>query len=182
MTAARTFPGMVDSAKEYFNHDADVMVIHNGTVKPFEDLEFHPELEQIFWNDQSLQEVLQKWFGDDHPKKLKTLARCRFGALNFSPDFDGENATPDYCQCPHRGNCIGENIVCRPAIINGQEVTVEEITILKEISGNDKNTTIANRLGYCLGTFIVKKTALYKKCRFITKQHAAITLFIEGLL
>lgn len=178
----RTYPGMLDHSKEYFNSGPDVMMIHNGRVEKFEDVPEHPELAKIIATEKDLNDILTAWFGDNEKQKQKTLARCRFGALNFSPDIDGDIVVSDHADCPHRGKCRGEFIVCQKPIINGETVTTQEIEILKEICGNDKNTTIAENMGYALGTFKVLKTALYKRCRFITKQHAATVLFLEGLL
>lgn len=181
-TNVRMYPGMLCAGKEYFNNGAEVMVIHEGTVKNFHDLPEHPELAGIISAERELNEILTKWYGTNELQKQKTLARCRFGALNFSADFYEGDVLSDRCECPHRGNCSGENIICKPAKINGAEVTEEEIAILREVAGNDKNTTIADKLGYCLGTFKVKLTGIYKKCGLVTKQQSTLALFIEGLL
>ena len=178
----RSYPGMLDHSKEYFNNGPDVMMIHNGHVKKFDEVSEHPELAHIIATESDLNRILTEWFHDDERLKQKTLAKCRFGALNFSADINGETVVSDHADCPHRGKCRGEFIVCREPLINGETVTNEEIKILKEICGNDKNTTIADNLGFALGTFKVMKTSLYKKCRFITKQQAAKVLFLEGLL
>lgn len=178
----RTYPGMLDHSKEYFNNGPDVMMIHNGVVQKFDEVPEHPELAQIIATESDLNRILTEWFQDDEQLKLKTLAKCRFGALNFSADINGEIVVSDHADCPQRGKCSGEFIVCRQPVINGETVTAEEIEILKEICGNDKNTTIAGNLGYALGTFKVLKTSIYQRCRFITKQQAAKVLFLEGLL
>ncbi len=178
----RTYPGMLDHSKEYFNNGADVMMIHNGVVKKFEDVPEHPELAQIIATDDDLRSLLTDWFDDNEQMKQKTLARCRFGGLNFMADIHGETIVSDHAHCPHRGKCRGEFIVCQKPVINGETVTNQEIEILKEICGNDKNTTIASNMGFAVGTFKVLKTSLYKRCRFITKQQAAKALFLEGLL
>ena len=178
----RSYPGMLDHSKEYFNNGPDVMMIHNGVVQKFDEVPEHPELAQIIATESDLNRILTEWFHDDEHLKQKTLAKCRFGALNFSADIHGETVVSDHADCPHRGKCRGEFIVCQKPLINGETVTTEEIEILKEICGNDKNSTIADNLGFALGTFKVVKTSIYKKCRFITKQQAAKVLFLEGLL
>lgn len=182
MTTSRIYPGMICNGKEYFNNGSDVMLIHNGQVRKFEDLPHHPELAEIIESENELNQVLTKWHGNNERQKQKQLARCRFGALNFSPDFKDGNIYTDHSNCPHRGSCIGEHIVCKPAKLNGAVITEEEITILREVAGNDKNTAIADNLGYCFGTFKVKLTAIYKKCGIVTKQQSALAMFWEGLL
>lgn len=179
----RTYPGMLDTSKEYFNSGRDVMMIHNGSVKRFEDVCSHPELQQIIESETDLQKVLNEWHPNDQLSQQKVVARCRFGALNFSPDFSGGQNVADHSDCPHRGSCIGENIVCKPVSVDGVQLTVEELTILRALTGDDKNTTIAGKLGYATGTFFVQKTRIYSKFnRLITKQQIARMLFLEGLL
>ena len=182
MTHTRLYPGMLDSSKEYFNSGHDVMMIHNGTVQKFEDVTAHPELAQIIAEEKDLNNIMFEWFGNNDFMKQKTLAKCRFGALNFFADINEDEATPDHSTCPFRGKCGGENIICKPVEINGETVTLEEITILKEVCGDDTNTNIAKKLGYAQGTFNVKKSNLYDKLGFNTKQHAVLTLMFEGLL
>ncbi|KFF26894.1 helix-turn-helix transcriptional regulator [Chryseobacterium vrystaatense] len=178
----RIYPGMIDQSKEYFNHENDVLVIESGSIKKFEDIEEHQELEKILNEDTELNVILVKWFGDNKQVKLRTLARCRFGALNFTPDFSFDEISNDYCECEYRGNCEGENIVCKPIAFKGKEISNQEIDLLKELSTNDKNSTIADRLGLPVGTFNVLKTNTYQKFGFLTKQQLTKELYIEGLL
>ena len=173
---------MIDQSKEYFNHENDVLVIDSGSIKKFEDIEDHPELENILNEDTELNILLNKWFGNDKQVKLRTIARCRFGALNFTPDFSSNEISYDYCDCEYRGNCEGENIICKPIEIKGKEISDQEIDLLKELSGNDKNSTIADKLGLPVGTFNVLKTNTYQKFGFLTKQQLTKELYLEGLL
>ena len=178
----RIYPGMLCCSKEYFNSGREVMLIHDGTVKNFDDVPEHPELALIIDNDMKLNAVLTLWFGTDERMKQKQLAKCRFGGLNFYADFNEDEEMADFVVCPHRGSCRGEGIVCKPVEIEGEIVTVEEIALLKEVCTDKPNYTIAQKLGYALGTFNVKKNNLYRKLGFKTKQHAAITMMFEGLL
>lgn len=178
----RIYPGMLDSSKEYFNSGPNVMMIHNGTVKNFDDVPDHPELAQIISEESDLQNILTEWFEDNELMKQKTLAKCRFGALNFFADINEDEIIHDHISCPFRGKCRGENIVCKPAEINGEEVSLEEISILKEVCSDSTNINIATKLGIPLGTLNVKKTNLYQKLGLPTKQHAVLTLLFEGLL
>ena len=178
----RIYPGMLDSSKEYFNSGHNVMMIHNGAVQNFDDVAEHPELAQIISEEKDLQEVLHNWFPDNTRMQQKTLAKCRFGALNFYADINDDEYTADHTNCPFRGKCAGENIVCKPAEINGELVPQQEIAILQEVCGDETNVNIAKKLQMPLGTFHVKKTNLYQKLGLTTKQHAVLTLLFEGLL
>ncbi|MCX8533060.1 LuxR family transcriptional regulator [Chryseobacterium luquanense] len=178
----RLYPGMLDTSKEYFNHGDHVLIIKNGSVKKFEDVDQHPELNKILDDEVELNLLLDKWFGNNTVVKLRTLARCRFGALNFTPDFSNDSSSHDYCECEYRGNCEGENIICKPVVFNGSEISDQEIKLLQELSTNEKNTAIADNLGLPIGTLNVNKTKTYQKFGLITKQQLTKDLFLEGLL
>lgn len=182
MTNKLLYPGMLDSSKEYFEADGEVFVIASGEVKNFEDVNHHPELKLIIESDKDLKNILQIMVGSNDLAQQKQLAKCRFGGLNFSPDFDSEKNTSDYIDCQHRGNCIGENIVCQPIFINGVEVSELEINLLKELATDKKNEAIASDLNMPLGTFNVTKTSLYRKLDIYNKPQSVFILMKEGLL
>ncbi len=178
----RIYPGMIDQSKEYFNYENDVFVIQSGEIKKFEDVSDHTELDHILDNEPELNKILTKWFGNDKKVKLRTLARCRFGALNFTPDFSQNKIFYDYCVCEYRGSCEGEGTVCKPVSFKDKEISDQEIELLKELSTNEKNSTIADKLGLPVGTFNVIKTNTYHKFGFLTKQQLTKELYLEGLL
>ena len=173
---------MIDQSKEYFNYGSNVLVIQNGEVKKFEEIAEHPELSKILDDEEDLNNLLTKWFGNDNQVKLRVLARCRFGALNFTPDFSSKGVSNDYCNCEYRGACEGENIICKPISFKGRKISDQEIDLLKELTTNEKNSTIAEKLDLPVGTFNVLKTNIYQKFGFITKQQLTQDLYLEGLL
>lgn len=178
----RPYPGMLDQSKEYFNHENNVLLIENGRIRKFEEVTNHPELDKILDDEPELAALLEKWFSGDTQVMLRTIARCRFGALNFTADFDGESIDHDYCDCVYRGACEGENIICKPVNFNGTKISDDEINLLKELSSNEKNLKIADNLGVPVGTLNVTKTKVYQKFGLITKQQLTKDLFLEGLL
>lgn len=177
----RTYPGMIDRSIEYFTKGDNVFKIKDGHVKLFNE-DSHPELEYILWSEPDLEPTLSKMCAGNYDQMLLKLADCRFGGLNFEPDFINGTATHDHRDCPFRGSCIGENIVCKPIEINGQPVTANEISILRECATNQKNLAIADHLNIPLGTLNVSKTRIYEKFGFVTKQQSTATLFEKGLL
>jgi DNA-binding CsgD family transcriptional regulator len=177
----RIYPGMIDQSKEYFNYDNDVFIITGGQIKRFDEIDNHPELQKILDDEEDLKELMEKWLGADHKAKLKTLASCRFGALNFTPDFNCDEISNDYSQCEYRGSCVGENIICKPVSFRGVEISNQEIKLLKMLTTNEKNSTIAQKMNLPVGTFNVLKTSTYKKFGFITKQQLTKELYLEGL-
>ncbi|AZA93015.1 Uncharacterised protein [Chryseobacterium nakagawai] len=178
----RIYPGMIDQSKEYFYHENDVFVICNGTIKKFEDVSEHPELKKIVDEDLLLNDLLTKYFGDNELIKLKVLAGCRFGGLNFVPDFSKEDVSNDSCECIYRGSCEGENVICKPMAFKGKQISTTEIELLKELSTNDKNSKIASDLNIPIGTFNKLKTSIYQKFDIVTKQQLTKELYLEGLL
>ncbi len=178
----KIYPGMLDTRIEYFSQAGNVWKMCGGKVKAFSDTN-HPELEKIIKDDPVLADVLSEMCWGDHFLMLQTLAECRFGGLNFIADFeDNGKYNHDFIDCPLRGRCRGENIVCQPLTINGVETTIRELEILRRCASDDKNTAIADSLNMPEGTFNVVKNETYKKLRIPTKQHLAITLTNEGLL
>lgn len=184
----RTFPGMLDTSKEYFTNESDVMLITGGRVYNFDEVTEHPELGEVINNDVDLQKRLQSWHPDNEKMQQKTLARCRFGALNFYADFSDGGSSSDFTICPKRGGCVGENIVCQPLVRSNTMFTNVEIDVMIRLAGEEKNTTIADQMGFATGTFFVLKTSIYSKVKtiinkpFLTKQQLAKFLFLEGLL
>ncbi|PIE50733.1 MAG: hypothetical protein CSA38_01845 [Flavobacteriales bacterium] len=181
MTTENILPGMLDNSIEYFNHEEDVFVLKNGKVTPFEQME-HPDLQIIIDTDDKLKKVLSSMCNGNKFKMLKKLAKCRFGALNFEPDFKGNEINHEFIECQNRDKCIGCNIVCKPPIINGEQSSYEELQIMRELCSNDKNSAIASNLGYKQGTFNVLKTKIYNKFNLITKQQLTKTLMRGGVL
>ena len=183
MTYKELYSGMLDSSKEYFEAEGNVFLITNGMVQRFDDIQYHEELELIIETEPKLKQTLQQMVGDNVKDQQKQLAKCRFGGLNFSPDFSNDSkSTSDHIDCPKRGNCIGENIVCQPIFINGVEVTELEINLLKELATEKKNEAIASDLNLPLGTFNVSKTQLYRKLDIYNKPQSVFVLIREGLL
>lgn len=183
MTATKVYPGMLDDRKEYFTIGDNVYLIQNGRVMSFFEVSEHPELAEIIQSEPETQRHLFTMCGDDPLSQQHKLARCRFGGLNFSADFPGDGqATADFIDCPLRGKCAGENIICRPACIAGKEITPLELTVLRQCSGNSKNWVIAGLLKMPVGSFNVLKTKVYQRLKIQTKQQSALMLVQEGLL
>ena len=103
------------------------------------------------------------------------FASCRYGGLDFKADIvDYELQDGDYCECPNRGKCPAEGIICKPPKYKGVEISFFEIRILKHLVSTDTNENIASKLGLPQGSFNLAKTTLYKKLNIQTKQEAAM--------
>lgn len=174
---------MLDTRIEYFAENGNVYKIKEGAVQKFEDVEEHPELKFIIENENGLKEILSKMSGKDERKMQKKLASCRFGALNFEADFDIHgNASHDFIDCSERGNCIGENIVCKPLTLNGEEITAKQLDILRGCASNLTNEALADTVDMPLGSFNVLKNKTYRQLKIQTKQEGVLLLTQNGLL
>lgn len=177
------YPGMLDTRIEYFAKDDNVFKIKDGIIHNFDEVSSHPLLENLISEDSLLRKTLHTMCSGDAKKMQKQLAHCRFGGLNFEADFDENgNPTHDFIDCPLRGNCIGENIVCKAAEINGVALNELQLEILRQCVTDKKNTAIAAELNLPEGTFNVEKNKTYKSIGVPTKQHLALTLVNKGLL
>lgn len=182
MTNSRIYPGMLDNSIEYFQADDQMYFLQDGSVQKFSENEDHPNLQLIIDTDEALDSVLQAMGFKSRFAKQEKLAKCRFGGLDFEADFSSSTTSHDHIDCPMRGNCLGEHVVCKAPEINGEALTQKELEILRYCAGNKKNEAIAAELNMPYGSFVVEKTKIYKKYNFQTKQQSATTLMAKGLL
>lgn len=179
----KIYPGMLDTRIEYFTENGNVYKIKDGAVHKFDDVEDHPELQFIIDNESGLRSILSEMSGTDEKEMQKKLAACRFGALNFEADFDIRgNASHDFIDCSQRGSCIGENKVCKPLILNGEEITEKQLNILRGCASNLTNEAVADTVQMPLGSFNVLKQKTYRQLKIQTKQEGVLLLTQHGLL
>lgn len=174
---------MVDTRIEYFRDGGQIYKIKNGSVKKFEDVKEHRELQFIIENEKGLRNILALMCGNNDREMQNKLASCRFGALNFEADFDSSgNASHDFTDCDLRGTCVGENIVCKPLTLNGAEITEKQLDILRGCASNLTNEVLAETVDMPLGSFNVLKQKTYKQLNIQTKQEGVLLLTQNGLL
>ncbi|MCE3025300.1 helix-turn-helix transcriptional regulator [Riemerella anatipestifer] len=187
-TTQMIYPGMCDDSLEIFFHKEEnrLMAIHNSQIKCFTKLptEAIGFIYNIMDSEVETQELLQKWFPDDTEKQIQKLAKCRFGGLNFEPDYCSKKKSPnfDVVDCPLKGHCKGEGILCKEISYKGESLSNLELEALRLISSIEKNTAIAELLGMPLGTFNVFRTNLYEKLNIRTKQEATRVAVFLGLI
>jgi len=174
----RLLPGMLCNSVEFFNYELEVKVIMNGTIKKFyepptpiyqllnEEMHRHPKAFQI----------LKDWHPESESKQIETFARCRYGDLENTGDIvDGKFSSAEFWDCPLRGSCKGEGIICALPNYKGETLSGDEVQLLKMLTTAMTNDAIAGALTIALGTFHQLKQKLYAKLGGIqTKQEATI--------
>ena len=187
MNANRLYPGMRDGSLEIFflEEENKILALKNGQIKHFEDLE--PGETQFIFNiidsDEKLKLILQEWWPNDTAAQIRQVAKCRFGGLNHIPDVTSNGSVNhDHIKCSFRGNCKGENIVCKSIVYNGHELSTKEIEAIKLMSTDMKNTVVCQELEMPEGTFQVFRTKLYEKLGNINcKQELASIGVLLGI-
>lgn len=187
-TSNRPYPGMTDSGLEFFVVDAnhqDVKVIHAQSVYAFEDLSFPivQMLKEEVQKDPEVQRHLQAMQPDSEIAQLKQFVACRFGGLDRVADIaDGKLAQGDYWNCPLRGSCKSEGILCKSLKWNDVELTPEDIKLIQLTTTTMTNEVIAEQMNLPLGSLHKLKQFLYQKLEVQTKQEVAIVAMFLNLI
>ena len=83
-------------------------------------------LNRIIETDAQLAEVLGTMFPHNRNAQVEKLAKCRFGGLNFQPDYCGvtHSQNHDIIDCSIRSTCPGSGIVCKNLKYQEEELTL----------------------------------------------------------
>lgn len=176
-TSSNLLPGMVDENVEIFVEKNDVKALMNGKVIPFAQLPFATIalLKEEMYKDN---DVLISLF-DMHPtsemKRIEQFAKCRLGGLDFAPDIEnGTLQDGEFWNCPNRGTCPHEGILCKLPIVNGKRLEKKEVQILQLTSTEMTNDVIAETLDVSLGLLHKLKKNMYAALRIQTKQEGTL--------
>jgi DNA-binding CsgD family transcriptional regulator len=173
----KTYPGMIDSNYEFFKSSGGLKVISSGTVLKFKDISMplYQLLKERMKAEPDAMNILRSWFPNSELCQLEKFAECRFGGLDFTPDIsESEIQDGEYWDCPLRGNCKGEGIVCKNLSFQGQVLTVFEIKMMRLVATNYTNEVIAELLEISFGQLHKLKQALYQKLNVQTKQEVTL--------
>lgn len=179
------YPGMVCSSTEFFVSENQVKIIQNAKVLPF--CEISSATMQIL--DEAINQdinVKLELF-DMHPtskmKRIEQFAKCRFGGLDFQGDIkEGILQDGEYWECPNRGTCKSEGILCKLPSYNGKRLEKQEVELLQLTSTNKTNEVIAEELHLPMGSFHKAKKFLYDKLEIQTKQEGVMISFFLNLI
>ncbi|KFF24454.1 response regulator transcription factor [Chryseobacterium vrystaatense] len=185
MTSTRLYAGMRDGSLElfYIKEEERLFAIIGGRVLDYKELPSEETrfLDHIIDSEPETKLILEGWFPSRKEQKRK-LAECRFGGLNFTPDYEDGVFAADSFDCPLKNKCLGFGKVCKSIEYKGIPLDSFDEKAISLLISAKKNTVIAEELEIPLGSFEVYRTKLYNSLRISTKQELASVAFILGLI
>lgn len=171
------FPGMATTATEFFIDQKELKFIHSGRILPFTELSFG--IIRILEEKINQDKFLKLELFDMHPtskmKRIEQFAKCRFGGLDFRADIiDGDIQEGDYWECPLRGSCKSEGILCKLPTYNGLQLQKQDVKLMQLLATDKTNEVIADEMQLPLGSFHKAKKNLYEMLNVQTKQEVVI--------
>lgn len=173
-----TYAGLLCDSVEFFTRKGRMKFIQSGQVRSLSELPF-PIIETIkktIQENEDLKTELEFHHPDSEWDQIEMFCSCRFGGLDFYPDLkDGKLSDGDYWDCPVRGNCRSEGIICKSPVFKGKSLSKDEVKLIQLLSTNETNESIADTMGTPLGSFHLAKKKLYEKLGNIqTKQELTL--------
>lgn len=178
-------PIMGIASTEFYVSNDELLFIENNKILPFSEIsESHKTLLR---NEIEMDLQVKNSLLEMHPhseiKRLEQFTKCRFGGLDYFPDIkDGKLQDGEYWECPKRGTCTAEGILCKLPMYNGKRLEKEEIQLLQLTATNKINEVIAEDLNLPLGSLHKFKKAVYKKLGIQTKQEGVVISFFLNLI
>ena len=185
LNSNRMYPGMMDTATEFFVSQGEVKIIQNSKVLPFCEISSATMqiLDEAINNDLAAKLELFDMHPNSKMKRIEQFAKCRFGGLDFQGDLkDGVLQDGEYWECPNHGNCKSEGILCKLPTYNQQRLEKQEVKLLQFMASNMTNEVIADELAMPLGSFHKLKKNVYDKLGIQTKQEGTMVSFFLNLI
>lgn len=173
----KILPGMLCNAVEFFTDGSQIRFINNGQIKAFSQLDYTTARiigEKIASNPE-IENQLRLMHPDSEIKRLEQYIVCNFSGLDSIGDItNGKLQEGEFWDCPKRGNCSGEGIICKAPRYNQELLTYREVSLIKLLVTDMTNEVIAESMVISLGTFHALKKVLYNKLNVSTKQQVTI--------
>lgn len=170
----RIYPGMLDRAIEFFTVESEGYFIQKGQIKCFNEMSYgvYAIVKNHISKDHVLTRTLKTWHPDNETEQVYQFLKCRYGGLDFKADIkDNKLQDGDYWECPKRATCSFNGIVCKAPQYNGHNLTSLDVKLMKLLSTNETNESIAQQLHIPMGSFHKSKKILYEKLGNVqTKQ------------
>lgn len=169
----RIYPGMMDSSIEFFMMNDSLQVIQNNKILPFCEISLDTIdlLQKEIDKDIDVKLALFEMFPTLPMQRVEQFARCRFGGLDFQGDIkEGVLQDGEFWECPKRGTCPHEGILCKLPTYNSQRLTKQEVELIQLTSTDKINEVIADEMHLPMGSFHKAKKFLYDRLGVQTKQ------------
>lgn len=181
----QAFPGMLDQSTEFFVYEDKLKVIQHGNIKDLSDLPL--QTIEILKQEMKADKEVNLALHDLHPtskfKRIEQFITCRFGGLDFNSDVqDGKLQDGEYWECPKRGSCPHEGVLCKLPVVNNERLTKTDVQLMQLSSSEITNDVMAETIGMPFGTLHQAKKQLYKKLGVQTKQRCAIIANKLGII
>lgn len=182
----KLYPGILDDSFEFFVSHGNRMFFNNGAVNPITHLPFSivDLLNKEIEKNPEAKAILMEWHPDSEFKQMAQLIECRFSGLDFTPDVkEGVLQEAEYWECPKRGNCAGEGILCKSFELNGHVFNKTEIKLIQLSTTDKTNEVIADELDLPLGTFHKMKQSIHQNLGNVqTKQRLTQIAYHHNLI
>jgi|SRR5690606_22815415 len=171
----KMYPGMISHEIELFVVENELKFIQNGKVSSFAELPYatFQLLRETIATDTEVQLHLKQMHPTSEYRRIEQFAKCRFGGLDFTGDICNETGTVqdgEYWDCPLRGKCMSEGILCKMPKVGSNRLTPVEIKLIQLTTTDKTNEVIAEEMQLPLGSFHKSKKNLYEKLNISTKQ------------
>jgi DNA-binding CsgD family transcriptional regulator len=175
--AQKLYPGLTCDNVELFNDGHGLKAIYGGAVKAFHELPFLyiQAIKEAIQNNPAVKFQLERMHPDSEMKQIEQFAICNFSGLDHTADIAGGVLQEgEYWDCPKRGLCPAEGILCKQLQYNGKSISSVEIKMIKLLSTDMTNEAMADELFLRLGTYHLIKKKLYEKLGVSTKQEITL--------
>lgn len=174
---SNVLPGMMCNSVEFFVVENVVKAILTGKVIDFTEIPIGivELLREEIYKDEYVKLSLFEMHPDSEWKRLEQFVKCRFGGLDFQGDIkEGNMQDGEFWDCPKRGQCAHEGVVCKLPVVNQHRLSAEDIKLMQFSSTELTNEVIAEEMNMAMGSFHKAKASLHQKLHVQTKQGIAM--------
>lgn len=176
-TDAKVYPGLLCNSLEFFVHNDQVKAFTGGQTFNFANLPytFIQIVKDAIKKEPEVDKALKEWHPNNEIKQAEQFAKCRFGGLDFNPDIKNlQLQQGEYWECPFRGQCKNEGVICKQLTYNGHVLNATHIKLIKLLKTSMKNEVLAEELSLPFGSFHKLKKELYQILNVQTKPEAVM--------
>lgn len=182
MTETKIYPGMISNEIELFVVENELKVIQGGKVSSFAELPYatFQLLKEAIDADDDVIRHLKQMHPTSEYRRIEQFAKCRFGGLDFTGDITSDTQElqdGEYWDCPLRGNCASEGILCKMPKVGNERLTSIEIMLIQLSTTDKTNEVIAEEMHLPLGSFHKHKKEIHEKIGLLNATKQSLTKF-----